>query len=120
MNKNNKLKSIIWMGNSRKNLLEFPLEVRREIGHALYFAQLGDTHPHVKMMKGLGSRMYEVVEDFRTDTYRAVYTVCYKNKVYILHAFQKKSKSGIKTSQEDIKVIEKRLKRIKEIEDDKS
>jgi phage-related protein len=113
-----KLKTVIWVGDSKKNILGFPLEVRREIGHALYFAQSGDTHPSVKMMKGLGKGVYEVVEDYRTDTYRAVYTVCYKTKLYIVHAFQKKSKSGIKTPQEDIKIIEQRLKRIKEIEKD--
>jgi phage-related protein len=112
-------KTIIWLGNSKKILLKFPAEVRRDIGFALYFAQIGEKHPNVKMLKGLGSGVYEVVEDYRADTFRAVYTVHFKRKIYVLHVFQKKSKSGIKTPNEDTRVIKERLKRAQELENEK-
>lgn len=70
-------------------------------------------------MKGFGAGVFEIIDDYRSDKYRAVYTVKYKEKLYVLHAFQKKSKSGIKTPKEDIKLIKERLKRVKEIENGK-
>ena len=115
----NKLKVVIWMGDSRKSILKFPLEVKKTIGHVLYFAQRGDRHPDIKMMRGLGSGMYEILEDHRSGTYRAIYTVQYADRVYVLHAFQKKSKSGITTPLADIDLVKKRLKQIKEIKNDK-
>lgn len=113
------IKDVIWMGNARKCISKFPLEVKRTVGHALYFAQLGTHHPSVKIMKGMGSGVYEVVEDYRNDTYRVVYTVRFSDKVYVLHAFQKKSKTGIKTPKEDTDLIKERLKRAQEREDGK-
>ena len=112
-------KTVIWIGNSKKNIIQFPLEVKRTVGHALYFAQLGSHHPSAKIMKGLGSGIYEVIKDYRGDTYRAVYTVRFADTIYVLHAFQKKSKTGIKTPQEDINLIKERLKRAEEIENGK-
>jgi len=76
----------------------------------LGLAQFGGKHPSAKPWKGQGSGVFEVVEDHDGDTYRAVYTVRFKDVVYVLHAFQKKSSSGIKTSQLDIEMIERRLK----------
>ena len=81
------------------------------MGYALGLAQLGAKHPQAKPWKGEGAGVLEVVEDFRGDTFRAVYTVRFAGVVYVLHAFQKKSKSGIKTPQEDVKLIGERLKR---------
>lgn len=81
------------------------------MGYALGLAQLGAKHPTAKPWKGEGSGVFEVVEDHVGDTYRAVYTVRFEGVVYVLHAFQKKSKTGIKTPQEDIKLIRERLKR---------
>lgn len=81
------------------------------MGYALGLAQLGAKHPHAKHWKGEGAGIFEIVEDHSGDTYRAVYTVRFVDVVYVLHAFQKKSKSGIKTPQEDVKLIAARLKR---------
>ena len=81
------------------------------MGYALGLAQLGATHPNAKLWKGEGPGVYEIVEDHRGDTYRAVYTVKFADVVYVLHGFQKKSKSGIKTPLTDVKLIAERLKR---------
>jgi len=115
----NKLMEVIWMGDSRKSILKFPIDVKKTIGHVLYFAQRGDRHPNIKMMRGLGGGVYEIIEDHRSGTYRAIYTVQYEKRVYVLHAFQKKSKSGIATPLLDIEVVKKRLKGLKEIENDR-
>ncbi len=80
------------------------------MGNALGLAQFGGKHPSAKPWKGHGSGVFEVVENYDGDTYRAVYTVRFKEAVYVLHAFQKKSSSGIKTAQIDIDMIERRLK----------
>jgi phage-related protein len=74
-------------------------------------AQLGGKHPHAKAWKGEGPGIMEIVEDFRSDTCRAVYTVKFPGAIFVLHSFQKKSKTGIKTPQEDVKLIGERLKR---------
>jgi phage-related protein len=87
-----------------------PESIRQLFGFALYLAQLGQKHEQAKPMKGFRSAgVLEVVEDERSGTYRAVYTVCFKNAIYVLHCFQKKSTSGIATSQQDIDLINSRL-----------
>ncbi len=109
-------KKIIWMGNSKKAVSGFPAEVKRLMGQALYFAQIGSRVSNTKMMKGFGSGVYEILRDYRTDTFRAVYTVQFAKRIYVLHVFQKKSKSGIKTPKEDIDLIKNRLKCVQEME----
>lgn len=104
-------KALHWVGSAKKDYLEFPAEVQSEMGYALGLAQLGTKHPHAKPWKGDGRGILELVEDHRGDTYRAVYTVRFAGVVYVLHSFQKKSKSGIRTPQEDVKLIRQRLKR---------
>jgi phage-related protein len=84
--------------------------VVRNIGIALSIAQYGGTDPAAKVWKGLGSGVVEVVEDFDRATYRAVYTVRFRRAVYVLHCFQKKSPSGIRTAKHDVDLIEKRLR----------
>jgi phage-related protein len=87
------MRSLFWMGSSQENVKAFPEEVRRQIGFALYLAQSGEKHRDAKPLKGFGgASVLEIVEDFETDTYRAVYTVRLRSGVYVLHAFQKKSK----------------------------
>lgn len=81
------------------------------MGYALGLAQLGGKHPKAKPWKGGGPGIFEIIEDHRGDAYRAVYTVRFAEVLYVLHAFQKKSKSGIKTPQSDVKLIAERLKR---------
>lgn len=109
------LKALYWIGSSKADLLEFPEEVRVEIGYALYVAQNGDKHFSVKPLKGFkGAGVLEVVEDHNTNTYRVVYTVTFKEAVYVLHAFQKKSKHGIATPKKEIDLINTRFKAAQE------
>jgi phage-related protein len=103
-------KPLDWVGSSKRDFLQFPEPVKDEIGNALGVAQFGGKHPAAKPWKGQGSGVFEVVEDHDGDTYRAVYTVRFREVVYVLHAFQKKSPKGIKTAQNDIDLIEKRLR----------
>ena len=104
-------KPLHWVASAKKDYLGFPGEVQDEMGYALGMAQLGAKHPNAKPWKGEGPGVLEIVEDHRGDTYRAVYTVRFVDVVYVLHAFQKKSKRGIKTPQTDVKLIRERLKR---------
>lgn len=114
-------KVVVWMGSSLKDLRSFPDEVRQVFGAALYFAQLGGKHPQATPMKGhKGAGVLEIIEDHDKDTYRCMYTVKYGSKIYVLHAFQKKSKRGIATPQADIDVINSRLKEVKKLEGIKS
>jgi phage-related protein len=103
------------MASSRDDLREFPQDVRRVMGQAIDDAEHGGEHPSAKALKGFGSRgVLEIVDDFDGDTYRAVYTVKFADVIYVLHAFQKKSKKGIATPQRDIDLIKARLKRAEE------
>jgi phage-related protein len=102
---------LFWIGSSKKDLMTLPLKVRKFFGHALDFAQHGEQHPAAKVLKGFGGAgVLEVVEDDTGGTYRAVYTVEFAQAVFVLHCFQKKSKSGIATPKEDIELIRARLK----------
>ena len=104
-------KPIIWIGSSRRDLRAMPEQVRRDIGQALYAAQLGLTDPAAKPLKGFGgARVMEIVERDRSGTYRAVYTVQFADAVYVLHAFQKKSKRGSETPKHDIDLVQERFK----------
>jgi phage-related protein len=104
------IKPVRWMGSSLKDLRSFPPEVRKEIGYAIYAAQKGDTDPAAKPMKGFaGASVMEIVAPFRGDTWRGVYTTQWRGIVYVLHAFQKKSKSGIATPKKEIDLIHQRL-----------
>ena len=111
------LKPIRWVGSSREDLLTLPEEVRREVGYALFVAQSGDKAEGVKPLKGFGGAVLEVVENHDGDTYRAVYTVRFAGAVYVLHAFQKKSKVGMKTPKKELDLIHKRLKAAKMMEE---
>lgn len=104
-------KPLIWIGSSKKDLMALPLKVRKFFGHALDFAQRGDRHDAAKALAGFGGAgVLEVVEDDAGGTYRAVYTVKFEEAVFVLHCFQKKSKSGIATPKEDVAIIRVRLK----------
>jgi phage-related protein len=105
---------LIWEGSSKRDFKQFPIAVQKDVGVALFVVQLGGTPPSAKPWKGLGSGVYELIDDHRGDTYRAVYTVKIANSVHVLHAFQKKSKSGIKTPNPDVELIERRLKALLE------
>ena len=105
------LKPLFWVGSSRKDLTGFPAEVQDEMGYALYLAQAGKKHDHAKPLKGFGSAgVLEVFVAHHGDAYRAVYTVRFAETVYVLHAFQKKSKQGVATPQQEIDLVRSRLK----------
>jgi phage-related protein len=107
----NAQKPTVWIGSSRDDLRTFPDEARRVMGFAINDAQNGDEHPRAKALKGFGGRsVLEVIDDEDGDTYRAVYTVRFAGVVYVLHAFQKKSKRGIETPKRDIEIVRTRLK----------
>jgi len=103
-------KPLDWVGSSKKDFLGFPEPVKDEMGNALGLAQFGGKHPSAKPWKGQGSGVFELVENHVGDTYRAVYTVRFSEIVYVLHAFQKKSPSGIRTARVDVELVERRLK----------
>lgn len=104
-------KPLYWVGSSKKDLMALPMPVRRFFGHALDFAPRGDQHGAAKPLKGFGGAgVLEILEDDAGGTYRAVYTVRFAQAVFVLHCFQKKSKSGIATPQQDMDVIRARLK----------
>jgi phage-related protein len=98
------------MASSRRDLRAMPQQVRRDIGQALYAAQQGTTDPAAKPLRGFGGvRVMEIVERYRTDAYRAVYTAHFEHAIYVLHVFQKKSKSGISTPKREIEPIRRRF-----------
>jgi len=102
---------LIWRGTSKNDFAAFPPPVQREMGYALFLAQMGERHVSMaKTLKGFGgATVVEVKENYEGNAYRAVYTVRYAEAVYVLHAFQKKSKTGIKTPKPNLNLIEKRL-----------
>ena len=103
-------KPLHWIGSSRKDLQAFPDEVVDNVGFALGVVQFGGRPPSAKPWKGLGPGVLEIVEDDAAGTYRAVYTVRFARAVYVLHVFQKKSPTGIRTALRDVRLIEERLK----------
>jgi phage-related protein len=102
-------KPLFWTGSSKEDLLAFPRAVIHEIGTALSVAQFGGKHPNAKPWRGEGPGVFEVVEDHHSETFRAVYTVRFERAIYVLHAFQKKSPSGIRTARKDVELIGRRL-----------
>jgi phage-related protein len=109
------VKNIIWVGSSRTDLKAFPAEVKEVMGYALYQAQIGLKAPSAKPLRGFGGAgILEIVGDHQTNTYRAVYTVKFSRSVYVLHAFQKKSRKGIATPKADIDLIRRRLRAAEE------
>jgi phage-related protein len=110
------LKPVVWVGSSLKDLCAFPDPVQDHMGYALYIAQRGGKHRDAKVLSGFGGAgVVEVVTDFRGDTFRAVYTLRYAGAVYVLHAFQKKSKSGRETPRPEIELIKRRLREAERI-----
>ena len=110
MEEPHRLKPIIWIGSSRKDLKSFPDEVMDFVGHALYQAQIGRRLFRAKPLLGYGGGVIEIIKDYNTDTYRAVYTLKFEDVIYVLHAFQKKSKHGIATPKSHVDLIKARLK----------
>ena len=108
---NRKEKTLVWIGSSKKDLMALPAGVRKFFGHALCFAQRGEQHVAAKVLKGFGGAgVLEIVENAQGGTFRAAYTVKFKESVFVLHVFQKKSKDGIATPKPEMDIIRERLK----------
>ena len=108
-------KAVRWVGSSNEDLSGFPEEVRRRVGGALWDAQIGRKAPYAKPLKGFGDAgVLEIVDDFDGAAFRAVYTVRFARAVYVLHAFQQRSKRGIATPKSELDLIELRLRRARE------
>lgn len=104
-------KPLYWVGATKKELMALPVDIISFFGHALDLAQRGDKHDSAKVLRGFGcAGVLEVVEDDADGTYRAVYTVKFEEAVFVLHCFQKKSKSGIATPKQDIEIVRARLR----------
>lgn len=113
------LRPVTWVGSSLRDTRAMPEAAKEVIGHALHRAQHGAHHPGAKPLKGIPG-VYEIVADIATDTYRLVYVVGLPDAVYVLHAFKKKSISGIATRKKDIDLIRSRLRQAKEVSDERS
>jgi phage-related protein len=104
------------MGSARRDIRAFPAPIRRDIGHALYAAQQGETDPSAKPLRGFGGgSVMEIIAQHRGDTWRAVYTVRFAEALYILHAFQKKSKQGIATPKKEMDMVRQRLSEVERL-----
>jgi phage-related protein len=109
------MKPLIFVADSLRALKEFPRAVQQQVGFALYQAQMGGKHVNAKPLK-VGSGVLEIISDHQGDTFRTVYTVKLEKAVYVLHAFQKKSKHGIATPQSVLELVKQRLRRAIEID----
>ena len=103
-------KPLIWIGSTRRDLRRLPEAVQDDMGYALYLAQIGGKPRNAKPLSGFGEAgVLEVVDDYDGDTYRAVYTVRFTERVYVLHVFQKKSRQGISTPTQEMALVRRRL-----------
>jgi phage-related protein len=103
-------KPLHWVGSAKRDFLSFPAAVKDDMGNARGIAQVGGTAPTVKPWKGLGPGVLEVVESHEGNAFRAVDTVRFEKAIYVLHAFQKKSPSGVRTAKRDVDLVEQRLR----------
>ncbi len=110
------MRDVKWVGDSREQVRSFPKPAKKIVGQALNAAQSGRKHINAKPLRGVGSGVLEVAARYDTNTYRAVYTVKLGENIYVLHAFQKKSTRGIRTSKKEINLIKQRLKMAREME----
>lgn len=110
MVRNDNYRPADWVGSSKKDLMAFPRSVVHDIGYAITVAQHGGRPKNAKPLRRYGGGVLEVIENFDKDTYRAVYTVRFSDRIYVLHCFQKKSRRGIKMGRKDQDLIDQRLK----------
>jgi phage-related protein len=105
-----RIKPAVFVGSSRRDVQAFPANARREIGQALFEAQLGDHPAGAKPLKGFGGGVLEIRNSAGGDAFRAVYAVRFEGVLYVLHAFQKKSAKGIATPKQHLDLIRQRLR----------
>lgn len=107
------MRRISWLGDCRSNVKSFPATVQDGVGYALYVAQLGEMSANAKPLHGLGGGVMEIAAHDASGTYRVVYTVSIGDSIYVIHAFQKKSKAGIATPKSEMKLVQQRLKQLR-------
>ena len=108
------MKALVWLADSRSRVRAFPGPVQDDVGFALYLAQLGNKSAKAKPLHGLGfGGVMEIAANGSSGTYRAVYAVSIGDSIYVIHAFQKKSKTGIATPQAEIDIVRERLKQLR-------
>ena len=107
------MKTLTWLADSRSRVRLFPASVQDYIGYALYVAQLGEFSSKAKPLHGFGSGVMEIAANDGSGSYRAVFTVSIGDSIYVIHAFQKKSKTGIATPQSEIEIVRQRLKQLR-------
>lgn len=112
------LRPVVWLGNARKNLKGFPEGAQKLLGDELQLIQFGGMPKDAKPFKGVGSGVLELALRYASDAYRVVVAVQLGKRIYILHAFQKKSKKGIATPQRDVDLIKKRYAEARELADE--
>ena len=108
--KANKPRKVIWLVDSLDRLAGFPAAVQKQLGFALYQAQIGQQHERAKILRGFAEAVWQVRADDPSGTYRAVYAAQLGDAIYVLHAFQKKSTSGIATPRRELDLIWQRLR----------
>lgn len=109
------LRPVVWLGNSKKNLREFPEGAQKLLGDELQLIQFGGMPKEAKPFKGVGSGVLELALRYASDAYRVVTAVQFGTRIYVLHAFQKKSKKGIETPKRDVELIKKRYTEAQEL-----
>jgi phage-related protein len=109
------LRPVIWVGNSKKSLQGFPKGAQKLLGDELQLMQFGGMPKDAKPFKGIGSGVFEIALRYATDAYRVVVALQLGDNIFVLHAFQKKSKKGVATSQHDVALIKQRYKEAKEL-----
>ena len=114
-----KAKTVLWIPAAKKDLLDMPEEVRIDFGYGLYQAQLGEHPDNGKTLSGFGSAsVIELVNRYKGNAYRAIYTVRFEEAIFVLHVFQKKSNKGIETPKHEIDLLHSRLKMAEQIYND--
>lgn len=103
-----------WVGSAKKDLLAFPAEIVDDFGYALGVVQFGGMPPSAKPWHGEGAGVFELSEECRGSAYRVVYTVRFQKAVFVLHCFQKKATSGVKTARRHVVLIRQRLRTAQE------
>jgi phage-related protein len=109
------LRPVVWLGDSKRNLRDFPDRAKKLLGDELQLIQFGGMPKDAKPFKGVGSGVVEIALRYASDAYRAVLALQMGERIYVLHAFQKKSKKGIATSKRDVGLIKKRYIQAQEL-----
>ena len=112
------MRPVVWLGNSRRNIQAFPPDARRIIGGELQLMQYGGMPKDAKPFRGIGSGVIEIAIRHDGEAYRTVVALQFGRNIYVLHAYQKKSKKGIATPKQDVDLIKQRYKEAKELAED--